>query len=85
MEYADDATVVDLCQCHEMLHDDGSLYGVVDVGHQILDAVDDDEVWFDVIDGYGDHFASRLIAHSSEVEGKQTFVEVVISHWKNPL
>ena len=71
MEHADDAAFLVLGQCHQFLHDVCRLYGIIDVGHQVLDAVDDTDIRFDGLDGHVYHPSACLKTQSTQVEGKE--------------
>ena len=75
VKHTDDAAIQVLGQCHQLFHDERGLYGVVDVGHEVLDAVDDCQVGFDASDGHLDHPPTGFIAEASEVEGIEVVVE----------
>ena len=44
MKHTDNATFILLGQRHQLLHDDCSLYSIVDVGHQVFNTVNDADV-----------------------------------------
>ena len=67
VEHTDNATVLRLGQCHQFFHDKRCLYGIVDVGHQVFDTINDAEVWFDGPNGYIDHLAAFLESKSAQI------------------
>ena len=71
MEHTDDAALLILGQCHQFFHDKRCLYGIVDVRHQILDTINDAEVWFDGPNGYIDHLAALLESKATQIKGEK--------------
>ena len=69
VEHTDDTAVLVLGECHEMFHDECRLHRVVDVGHKILDTVEDDDIGLEHADGHIDHLLAPVETKTAEVEG----------------
>ena len=75
MEHTDDTAVQFLGQRHQLFHDECRLHSIVDVGHEILDAVDDADVRLDGADGHIHYLPPSLEAEAAKVEGVEGVVD----------
>ena len=57
-----------------MFHEHRCLYSIVDVGHEVFDAVENDEVGLDLADGELHKLTTPVIAHTAEVKGKEEVI-----------
>ena len=69
VEHTDDTAVLVLGECHEMFHDERRLHRVVDVGHEVLDTIEDDDVGLEHADGHINHLLAPVETETTEVEG----------------
>ena len=76
VEHTDDATILTLRQSHQLFHDACCLNSIVDVGHKVLDAVDDADVGFNGTNCHINHLTSFLVAKSPQIKSKERIVYV---------